>query len=75
MKTAAEHFEKLMPGYRERALLRRQEFPIDGINFKYFTLQSALASFEWERTKEGYDFWISVYYFYHYGHPLPALPP
>lgn len=72
-------FEKLPPGYRERAILRFEESTNDSYGRGDVRgLPGALDyAFAWRETKEGFSFWHDLHAWTRIPetYPLPPLPP
>lgn len=74
MKTRAEWFAELPPGYREMAIANTQPFRI---KMKSDTMADSLAgAFDWEESPEGHCFWAAVANHYGWVESRPCeLPP
>lgn len=68
MKTIEQWLNELPDGYRERAL---ENVDKDKLNYPTESMRSALVTFTWSSSKEGYYFWNAVWNFYR----KPLLPP
>lgn len=78
-KTAADWFEDLPDGYRERALSNAEKFPIPGVpSDEHFPSLSLAISggFLWTVSPEGVDFWLNLNRHLINGgaYSIPALP-
>jgi hypothetical protein len=72
MKTVKQWLEQLPDGYRERALENLD--PKNAHQKEKDMVEAILASFDFDKTKEGGLFWARVYGHYAKGLSLPPLP-
>lgn len=64
------YLQKLPPGYRELAIANCRELDEYCPN-----MTSAIGSFDWDETREGFSFWEDIYdYYAGYRANLPPLP-
>lgn len=75
MKTIAEWYDELPDGYKERAKVNLNMYPLIVNTSKTNNLGYAvLQGFHWGPTEEGYKFWDDVYHHLMDGSALPPLP-
>lgn len=71
---AIELLSQMSEPFKILALENLEKYPMNIKNELRDVSHAILESFNWDKTKQGFEFWSNVYHYYKYGSFLSEIP-